>query len=731
MGTGPQKPVPTAVDTLPLSNISPFVANPMLDLQTPVQFVKGVGPKRARDFAARNIHTVEDFLYHLPYRYEDRTHFCRVSDLRPGDKTSILVEVLTSGLMITRKSRLRIFDLAARDESGVIRCKWFHSDYLAQRKIFKPGQRVIFHGKFEIDPYGTGHLQTINPEFEILDEEANPNSSLEMGRIVPVYEAIKGCGTRVLRRMMHTILSALSQVPETLPLSILERHDLMDRRAALHESHFPSPETCPDDLAAKRTRALRRLIFEELFLLEVGIRWKRRLARSFRGIPFKIDPSLRQAVKKILPFQPTRAQERVLNEMMADMSEPVPMNRLLQGDVGCGKTVVALEASAVAIENGTQVAFMAPTEILAEQHAFYAKRLYAPSGYRIGLLKGGLRQAERRRLLEELSLGKLQILIGTHALLEPDVAFHKLGLVIIDEQHRFGVMQRFNLMKKGTHPHTLVMTATPIPRTLSMTLYGDLDVSIIDEMPPNRIPVKTHLLDEGRRPGAYRFMADQITHGRQVYVLCPLIEESETLDLRPARKIFEHLENQVFPQFRVELLHGRLKSQEKDAIMQRFASGQTNVLVSTTVIEVGVDVANATVMLVEHAERFGLAQLHQLRGRVGRGREPSSCLLMQGSKTISSDASARLTCLQETTDGFVIAEKDLQIRGPGEFFGTRQSGLPALRVANLLRDRRLLEVTRREAAHFVDDVASHPSLRQWIAKLSPSWQSRYGLVGVG
>ena len=633
--------------------------------------------------------------------------------------------------MVARRSRLRIFDLAARDASGVIRCKWFHSEYLEQRKIFRRGQRVIFHGKFEVDPYGTGNLQTINPEFEILDEEAAPNNSLEMGRIVPVYEAIKGCGARVLRRLIHTILSELSQVPETLPVAVLDRHDLMDRRAALHESHFPSPGTCPDELAAKHTPALRRLIFEELFLLEVGIRWKRRLARSFRGIPFRIDSTLLDTVKQILPFHPTRAQEKVLNEMVEDMRRPIPMNRLLQGDVGCGKTVVALEASALAIENGAQVAFMAPTEILAEQHHFYAKRLFAESGYRIGLLKSGLRKAERRRLLEELSQGRLQILIGTHALLEPDVSFHKLGLVIIDEQHRFGVMQRFNLMKKGTHPHTLVMTATPIPRTLSMTLYGDLDVSIIDEMPPNRTPVKTRVLEEVTRPRAYRFIADQITRGRQVYVVCPLIEESEKLDLRPARKIFEHLEKQVFPEFRVELLHGRLKSPEKDAIMQRFAAGQTDILVSTTVIEVGVDVANATVMLIEHAERFGLAQLHQLRGRVGRGQERSYCLLMQGSKTISPEAAERLTCLQETTDGFVIAEKDLQIRGPGEFFGTRQSGLPTLRVANLLRDRRILEVTRREAAHFVDNLESQHSLRQWIARLSPSWQSRYGLVGVG
>lgn len=703
----------------------------MLELQTPVQFVKGVGPRRARDLAAKNIHTVEDLLYTLPYRYEDRTRFCRVSDLRPGEKTSILVEVLTTGLTVTRKSRLKIFDLSARDKTGPIRCKWFHSEYLHQRRIFRRGQQVIFHGKFEPAPYGAGSLQVINPEFEILDETVPIQGSIDMGRIVPVYEAARGLGTRTLRRLIHTVLSELSHVPETLPLAILERHDLMDRRAALQESHFPGDETPGEDLAARRTPALRRLIFEELFLLEVGVRWKRRLARNVRGMPFHIDPSLLRAAGNFLPFRPTRAQERVLNEMAEDMRQATPMNRLLQGDVGCGKTVVALQASAMAMENGAQVAFMAPTEILAEQHHHYAGRLFARSGYRVGLLTSGLKKAERRDLLEELSRGRLQILIGTHALLEPDVCFRKLGLVIIDEQHRFGVRQRFNLMKKGAHPHTLVMTATPIPRTLSMTLYGDLDVSVIDEMPPNRSPVKTYLLDDPKRSQAYRFIADQVKQGRQVYVLCPLIEDSPKLDLRPARKIFEHLQGQVFPDFRVELLHGRLKSMEKDAVMQRFAAGQTDILVSTTVIEVGMDVANATVMLIEHAERFGLAQLHQLRGRVGRGREPSYCLLMQGSRPITPEGAQRLNCLRETTDGFVIAEKDLEIRGPGEFFGARQSGLPTLRVAQLLRDHRILETARREAAYLVDNFESQPSLVQWAAGLSSGWQARYGLVGVG
>lgn len=703
----------------------------MLELQTPVQYVKGVGPRRAQDLATQNIHTVEDLLYTLPYRYEDRTRFCQVSDLSPGEKTSVLVEVLTTDLRATRKRRLKIFELMARDKTGLIRCKWFHSEYLHQRKIFSEGQHVIFHGKFEPDPLTGSNLQVINPEFETLDEAVPIQDSIDMVRIVPVYEAIRGLGTRTLRRLIYTILSELSRVSETLPLPVLKRHNLIDRRTALQESHFPSPETPSEELAAKRTPALKRLIFEELFLLEVGIRWKRRLARNYRSIPFRIDTSLRRTASNFLPFQSTLAQERVLNEIAEDMRQSTPMNRLLQGDVGCGKTVVALQASAISIENGVQVAFMVPTEILTEQHHRYAARLFANSGYRIRMLTSGLKKAERNSLLEELSEGKTNILIGTHALLEPDVSFKNLGLVIIDEQHRFGVRQRFNLMKKGVHPHTLVMTATPIPRTLSMTLYGDLDVSVIDEMPPNRSSVTTHLLDDLKRSQAYGFITDQVRRGRQVYVLCPLIEESETLDLRPARKIFEHLREKIFPNFRVALLHGQLKSKEKDAVIKHFADGRTDILVSTTVIEVGIDVANATVMLIENAERFGLAQLHQLRGRVGRGPEPSYCLLMQGAKMISPEATQRLHCLQKTTDGFVVAEKDLEIRGPGEFFGTRQSGLPTLRVAHLLRDRLILETARREATYLVDNFESQPSLRQWAACLSSSWQTRYGLLEVG
>jgi ATP-dependent DNA helicase RecG len=701
---------------------------PSIDLQTPVKFIKGVGPKRADDLAFKNIFTIEDLLYNLPYRYEDRTHFRKVKELNPGEYASILVKVLTAGLMITRKSHLRIFDLAARDESGVVRCKWFHSDYLAQRKIFKSGQTVIFYGKFEVDPYGTGNLQVINPEFEILDEDSG--DSLEMGRIVPVYESIKGCSSRVLRRIVHSVLDQLKGVADALPVEIVSRRALVAREAALREAHFPSASTSMEALGHFRTPALQRLVFEELFFLEVGMALKRRKARALAGLQFQTSPAIREAIKSILPFHPTRAQKRVLKEVVDDLCQPFPMNRLLQGDVGCGKTIVALEAGAVAIENGYQSALLVPTEILAEQHYFNTRRIYARNAYSVALLKSGLKRTERAEVLNQLAEGRIQMIIGTHALLEPDVKFKNLGLVVIDEQHRFGVMQRLHLMRKGAAPHTLVMTATPIPRTLAMTLYGDLEVSIIDELPPNRSPIVTRVISEAERSSAYRFLRDQAKLGRQAYVVCPLVEESEKVDLRAVTKTFQHLSRDVFPDLKVDCLHGRMKSSEKEGCMQRFTAGQTQVLVSTTVIEVGVDVANASLMLVEHAERFGLAQLHQLRGRIGRGTAKSYCLLMKGKKG-SDEAEQRLQCMVETTDGFRIAEKDLEIRGPGEFFGTKQSGLPSLRVANLLRDADILETARSEAMHYIEHPPSQEEFRNFLAYLKASWQRRYGLVAVG
>jgi ATP-dependent DNA helicase RecG len=534
----------------------------------------------------------------------------------------------------------------------------------------------------------------------------------------------------VLRRILHNLLQDLPPIAEALPEEVVLRLNLLDLRSAFQQAHFPPSSVTMEELASARSPALRRLIFEELFFLEVGMALKRRKLRSSPGIPFETGTNVREALKRILPFHPTAAQKRVLKEIVGDLRRPVPMNRLLQGDVGSGKTIVALEAAVVAIENGCQVGFLAPTEILAEQHFLYTQRIYARSGYRVGLLKSGLKKAERQALLEELADGSIHLLIGTHAVLEADVEFRMLGLVVIDEQHRFGVMQRLNMIRKGTWPHTLVMTATPIPRTLAMTLYGDLDVSVIDELPPNRVPITTRLVPEAERASAYQFIRSQVQQGRQAYVVCPLVEESEKMDLRAAQETYAQLSQKVFAGLRVGLLHGRLKTAEKEEVMARFAANETQILVATTVIEVGVDVPNASVMMIEHAERFGLAQLHQLRGRIGRGASRSTCLLMHARK-LTEEAEARLRCMMETTNGFKIAETDLEIRGPGEFFGTKQAGLPALRAANILRDRDLLELARSEALSYVEHPPSEVEFHRLLEHLKTNWQRRYGLAAVG
>lgn len=706
---------------------------PSLDLNTPLQYLKGVGPRRAELFLQKGLERVGDLLGYAPFRYEDRTQFNSVRTLRPGFPQSVLVTVLACGLSRTRKRGVFIYDLAARDASGILRCKWFNGVYLERRKIFKQGMVVIFYGKPEPDPYGQGNLQLINPQYEILGtgEEVRERSSLEMGRIVPVYEAVGVITTRTLRRLVAQALDGLDPtIPDPLPGSLRHRLNLLLRSIALRRFHFPEPGEDLNQLNAFRTAAQQRMIFEELFFLEVGLELKRRRARQQPGITFRTGEGIRNAIKTILPFHPTVAQKRVLREIVDDMRSPSPMNRLLQGDVGSGKTIVALQAILIAIENGYQAALMAPTEILAAQHFLYAKRLMAPLKSRIALLTSGLKRQDKLETLEALKNGAVDLVIGTHAIIEKNIEFKNLGLLVIDEQHRFGVMQRLRLKRKGQHPDTLVMTATPIPRTLALTLYGDLDCSVIDEMPPHRQPIETRWLREDQRSQVHDFLRQEVKKGSQVYVVCPLIEESETLDLKAALVLFEDLSTRVFPDLRTGLLHGRLSNSEKDTVMTQFASGKMEVLVSTTVIEVGVDVPNATVMVIVHAERFGLAQLHQLRGRIGRGRKKSYCFLMTPG-AVNEEATRRLRCLESTTDGFEIAQVDLEMRGPGEFFGTRQSGIPLFRFANLLRDQELLELAKREATAFVERPASDPELNEVIQYLRAHWQRQFGLVNVG
>src|SRR6201997_4520008 len=683
----------------------------MLELSTPVQYVKGVGPRIAELLAGKGIHTVGDLLHYLPFRYEDRLNPRGIAELRAGEMATVVAEVRNSGLFRTR--RMPIFQLTVGQGRTRLRCLWFNATYLQDK--FTPGQLIALYGRVEQDQRSR-ELQIVQPQFEILGDPDDPGNgaekkaveSLEVGRIVPIYEATGRLTPRWFRRIIHTALENLTpDLPEPIPAAVRSHLGLISPRAALWNVHWPEPGESLEQLQSSRTPAHIRMIFDELFFVELGLELKRRQQKAQTGIAFRLDDRVRAAIKKILPFHPTPAQKKVFKEIATDMEKPYPMRRLLQGDVGSGKTIVGFEAAIIAIENGYQVALMAPTEILAQQHYFSARRILENAGYRIVLLTGSLEADRKREIRRHVAQGGAQLVIGTHALLEEKVEFEKPGLVIVDEQHRFGVLQRLKLMKKDragsglrtaqAEPDVLVMTAPPIPRTLALTLYGDLDISVLDEMPPGRTPVVTRRVSDERSPEVWDFVRKQVAAGHQAYVVYPVIEENEERELKAALKMYRELSNVVFADLKVGLLHGRLDNDLKEQVMRRFQSGELNILVATTVIEVGVDVTNASVMVIEHAERFGLSQLHQLRGRIGRGAAKSFCVLMTGGK-VSEEGERRLEAMVRTNDGFQIAELDLELRGPGEFFGTRQAGMPSFRVANLIRDRQLLEAAKREAA---------------------------------
>lgn len=730
----------------------------MLDPTTSVQYVKGIGPRLAEVLAAKGIQTVDDLLHYLPFRYEDRLNPRGIGELRPGEMATVIAEVRTSGLFRTR--RMPIFQMTAGQGRARLKCIWFNATYLKDK--FKPGQMVALYGKVDLD--NRGELQIVQPQVEFLGDMAEDGStdaaeqkaasSLEIGRIVPIYESA-GQGrltSRWFRRVIHGALENLtSDLPEAIPAAVRSRLALMSPREALWKVHWPDAGESLQDLQSSRTPAHIRLIFEELFFVELGLELKRRQLKAETGIAFKLDDRVRQTIKKILPFHPTTAQKRVLKEIAEDMQKPSPMRRLLQGDVGSGKTIVAFEAAIIAIENGYQVALMAPTEILATQHYLSARRILEKAGYRIVLLTGSLEQERKREIRRHVSQGNAHLVIGTHALLEEKVEFEKPGLVIVDEQHRFGVLQRLKLMKKSSddrgatgkaakngdssspEPDVLVMTATPIPRTLALTLYGDLDVSVIDEMPPGRTPIVTKRISDERSAEVWDFLRKQVAAGHQAYVVYPIIQENEESELKAAVKMYKELSNRTFADLNVGLLHGRMESDLKDHVMRLFQEGELQILVATTVIEVGVDVPNASVMVIEHAERFGLAQLHQLRGRIGRGAAKSYCILMTGGK-ISEEGERRLDAMVRTHDGFQIAELDLELRGPGEFFGTKQAGIPSFQVANLIRDRELLELAKREAAAVLSGAnqeITQGEIDRAIRHMRTRWQQSYGLVEVG
>jgi ATP-dependent DNA helicase RecG len=624
-----------------------------------------------------------------------------------------------------------IYHLLVQDDSGSLPCKFFHGGYLEGR--LKPGQQLILHGKVEIDKLRPARREMINPQIEVLTSEEV--DSVEMGRIVPIYEAVGTFGTRQIRRAIYTTLQNLDpNIPDVLPPALLQQLHYPPRRDALIHTHFPDAGESLEALNFFRSPAQQRLIFEEFFLYQLSLALGRRAVRKENAIAFRVrEDKVREALKRILPFKPTNAQKRVLAEIATDLEKPAPMNRLLQGDVGSGKTIVALQAAVIAIENACQAALMAPTEILAVQHFLSARRILAPGGYTVELLISGLKPSEKTAARERIRSGAAQLVIGTHALIEEDVEFNRLGFVAIDEQHRFGVLQRKRLMDKaarhGNAPHVLVLTATPIPRTLSLTLYGDLEVSVLDELPPGRTPIETRTTTEQHLPGVWEFLRREVIAGHQGYVVYPVIEESK-LELKAAMEEYERLSKTVFPKLKLGLLHGRLSSEEKEDVMEKFRRDDIQILVATTVVEVGVDVPNATVMIIEHAERFGLAQLHQLRGRIGRGAQQSHCILVAPGR-MSEDARARLETMVRTTNGFEIAETDLQLRGPGEFFGTRQSGQLGFQVANPIRDRQLLELARKEAFALAEQPAQKEALQRVLRLLPGEWQRRYHLARVG
>jgi len=701
-----------------------------LSLDSPIAALKGVRRDYVREFELKGLVTLEDLLYHLPFRYEDRTRFLPINQLKPGVTTCVRGKVVTGQLVRFRGRRGRgSYNLAIEDNTGVLYAKWFYGDYL--QKVFRPGVEVILFGKVEQDPYRPGQLQMLQPQYEIVSKTKEGQESPDSGRIVPIYEAAGKVSTKMIRRYIFQALQHLdTKISDPLPEKFRLSYRFPGRWSSLQQTHFPPDDVDRTQLEEFRTPGQIRLIYEDFFFLQLGLVLKRRRQRKARGIAFELNDRARESIKKILPFHPTEAQKRVLKEIAADMSKPTPMNRLLQGDVGSGKTIVAFEAAAIAIENGYQVALMAPTEILAMQHYLGALQGFEKTPYRIGLAISAQTAKEKRKERACLASGETNLVVGTHALIEKDIEFHKLGLVIVDEQHRFGVMQRLQLIRKAAntaaHPDVLVMTATPIPRTLALTLYSDLDMSVLDEMPPGRRPIKTSWVQEDGAAGVWDFVRKQAAQGRQTYIVYPVIEESK-LELKAATEEFEKLSKKEFKDLKVGLLHGKMKPAEKRAVMEAFRRNQIQVLISTTVIEVGVDVPNATTMVIEHAERFGLSQLHQLRGRIGRGEHPSFCTLLTPN-SVGDLAAQRLQTMTDTQDGFRIAEIDLKLRGPGDFVGTKQSGFVSFRIANLLRDQEMLVRAKEDVSSFAAQAS--PALETATAYLRKIWKRRFHLMDV-
>jgi len=703
------------------------------NLAAGIQHIKGVGPKLVEALQRIGISTAEDGLYLLPHRYEDRRELRSVASLRPGH-TEVFEAIVISATTSSTRGGRKQYEVVAGDETGTVIFRWFNFNQLWMKKAWHAGKRGIFIG--EVNQFGQ-RREILHPEVEWLTAEDDIKTVMARdpatyGRIVPVYPLTEGLHQKTMRHIMKQVVDSYAgDVSSVIDGEIQQRHHLLPLADALREVHFPAEENDLEALNRGTTTAHHTLVFDEFFFLELGLALKRRGFTMEEGIAFEVNHKFTKPLLKLLPFSLTHAQRRVLSEIKEDMMAPFPMHRLVQGDVGSGKTLVALLAALVAVENGYQVAIMAPTEILAEQHYLNIHGWCESLGVSVLLLTASHKGKEREALLERVRSGAAAIVIGTHAVIQEKVEFRRLGLGIIDEQHRFGVLQRGILKKKGENPDILVMTATPIPRTLAMTVFGDLSLSVIDELPPGRTPVLTRVYTESRRHQVYGLIREEVGKGRQAYIIYPLVEESAKTELKAAVQMADELQTAAFPELKVGLLHGKLKPEEKEAVMASFKAGDIHLLVATTVIEVGIDVPNATVMVIEHAERFGLSQLHQLRGRVGRSSYQSHCILV-ASDRLSDDGVKRLRVMEATTDGFRIAEADLEIRGPGDFLGTRQAGLPDFRVASILRDGRVLEEARREAFTLVErdpelKFAEHLRLKEEMVK---RWGGRLELAGI-
>ncbi len=675
-------------------------------LSQSAQFIKGVGPKKIKSLNNLNIFNVRDLLFYFPRRYEDRSNLKKINKISVGSVETVRGRVLTMGLRRLR-GRKTIFQLAVGDESGVVYGTWFNQPYM--KNVFKMNDDVILHGK--VDRYSK--LQINSPEYEIL--KSDDEDTIHTGRIVPVYPLGADVYQRYLRSLLkRTLDSYLDEVGEFMPAEILKENKLCGLKQALMNIHFPEDFN-------KMEQARKRLIFDEFFLLQLAIAIRKRdMKENVDGVEFKMSGELLDKFEKNLPFELTHDQKNVIEDIEKDMRCVKPMNRLLQGDVGSGKTIVSVWALVGCVQDRYQAALMAPTEILARQHYYNITAMLDPLGIKVVLLVSGMKKKEKEETIRQIAEHEADIIIGTHSLIQDTVKWKKLGLIIVDEQHKFGVMQRAKLQKKGRAPDVLVMSATPIPRTLAITVYGDLDVSTIRQLPPGRTPVETYWISEKKRNDFYVFLKKKIKEKNQVYVVYPVVEKSKVLDLKAAAKMYEHFKQDIFPDVNVGLIHGRMKDEEKKGVMQQFKAGKLDILVATTVIEVGIDVPNASIILIEHAERFGLSQLHQLRGRVGRGRKQAYCVLLSEAK--NEDAAKRLSAMTKTNDGFKIAEVDLLIRGPGEFFGTKQHGMPELKIANILTDRQMLLAARRNAFALIEqnpgiiEQENNPIINEMLSK---------------